>query len=239
MSALIATDLTKEYGDRVALDALSIDVAAGTRTVVVGDNGSGKTTFLRLAAGLLEPTSGQVTVDGHPAGSLGARAAVSYIPDTPVLYDDLGVGEHLEYVSRMHGRRDWIDRAAMLLDRLGILDRADALPGQLSRGLRQKASIAVGLVRPFSVLLVDEPFVGLDAAGRTTFVDLLDESVADGATVVMVTHQLDQVGWADRVVVLSDGHVVEDRRPEPGEAPQDEPGHGGEPQPHADGHDRA
>jgi ABC-type multidrug transport system ATPase subunit len=163
-------------------------------------------------AGLLEPTDGEVTVGGEPAGSLDARAAVSYIPDTPVLYDDLGVAEHLEYIARMHGREDWLDYAVMLLDRLDITDRADALPGQLSRGLRQKASIAVGLVRPFSVLLVDEPFVGLDAAGRATFVDLLDESVASGASVVVVTHQLDQVDWADRVLVFSDGRLVEDRR---------------------------
>ena len=139
---------------------------AGQSVALVGHNGSGKSTFLAMAAGLLELSDGEITVLGEPAGSSPARAAVSYLPDAPVLYDDLSVREHLAYVAALHGVP--IDEADLdeLLDRLGLRDRADDLPARFSRGLRQRTSIALGLVRPFELLLVDEPFVGLDASGK-------------------------------------------------------------------------
>ena len=138
----------------------------GEAVALIGHNGSGKTTFLRIAAGLLEPSDGTVLIDGHPAGSLPARAAMAYLSDSPTFYEDLSVWEHLEYVARLHGHDDWEQDAADLLDHLGLYDRADDLPTSFSRGLRQKASIAMGFIRPFDVLLVDEPFVGLDASGQ-------------------------------------------------------------------------
>src|ERR1700731_2341364 len=100
-SALEAKGLTKAYGDLVALEPLDLEVGEGELVMVVGPNGSGKTTFLRMAAGLLEASDGEVLVDGFPAGSLEARAALSYIPDNPVLYDDLTLAEHLHYIARL------------------------------------------------------------------------------------------------------------------------------------------
>lgn len=96
--ALRAASLTKSYGELVALEPLDLSVPAGQRLALVGHNGSGKTTFIKMAAGLLEPTSGTVTVQGEQAGSLAARALLSYVPDEPVLYDDLSVLEHREVV---------------------------------------------------------------------------------------------------------------------------------------------
>jgi ABC-2 type transport system ATP-binding protein len=171
---LEAKDLTASYQDYTALQDVTCRVKAGTTVALVGPNGAGKSTFMRLAAGLLEPSAGHVTVDGHPAGSVEARALMSYLPDTPALYDDLSVNEHLEYVARMHGVDDWEDRAADLLERLGLASRADDPPGGFSRGMRQKASIALAFVRPFGVLLADEPFDGLDPPSRQA----LDELVA-------------------------------------------------------------
>ena len=113
-------------------------------------------------------------IDGHPAGSLPARAALAYLSDSPTFYEDLSVWEHLEYVARLHGHEDWEQDAADLLDHLGLYDRADDLPTSFSRGLRQKASIAMAFIRPFDVLLVDEPFVGLDASGKAALMELLD-----------------------------------------------------------------
>ncbi len=207
---LVTAGLGKDYDETVALDDLSVSVDAGERVMVVGPNGSGKTTLLRVTAGLLEPTSGKVAVAGAPPGSLPARAATSYIPDTPVLYDDLSVAEHLEYVGRLHGNEDWEDSAAELVERLGLEDRVDDLPARFSRGLRQKTSIALGLVRPFSLLLVDEPFVGLDAGGREALLELLDESAAAGAAVMVATHQLEFVEQASRCLGLRDGSLVYD-----------------------------
>jgi ABC-type multidrug transport system ATPase subunit len=204
---LVAEGLTKDYGELVALAPLDLSIPDGQRVVVVGHNGSGKTTLLRMAAGLLEPSGGAVSIDGHPAGSLPARAATCYVPDDPVLYDDLSVAEHLEYTARLHGMVEWEDRATELVDRLGLAGRADDLPSRFSRGLRQKTSVALALLRPFGLLLVDEPFVGLDPPGRQTLLELLDEV---GATLVVATHQLDYVGRAQRCLALRDGVLTYD-----------------------------
>ena len=207
---LVATGLTKSYEDLVALAPLDLTLRRGELAVLVGHNGSGKTTFLGLCAGLLEATGGELLVALHDAGSFEARAATSYLPDQPVLYDDLSVLEHLEYVARMHGVEDWQDRGHDLLDRLGLAHRADDLPSRFSRGLRQKTAIALALVRPFDLLLVDEPFVGLDPQGRDAMVALLAESHEAGAAVIVATHQLDFVQRAQRCLALRDGDLVFD-----------------------------
>ena len=155
-----------------------------------------------MAAGLLEPTSGTVTVQGEQAGSLAARALLSYVPDEPVLYDDLSVLEHIEFTCRLHGCQDWEDRAARLLDELGLATWAENLPSRFSRGMRQKTSIVLGLVRPFSVLIVDEPFVGLDPPGQEAFVKLLEEAADGGASILVATHQLDYAATADRLSLI-------------------------------------
>lgn len=207
---LVADEATKAYADLVALAPLSLAVPAGEMVALVGHNGSGKSTFLRLAAGLLELTAGEITVAGAPAGTSDARAALSFLPDEPVLYDDLSVLEHLEYVARLHGVEAWDERAHELLDRLGLAARAEGLPSRFSRGLRQKSAIALALVRPFDLLLVDEPFVGLDPQGRDAMVALLDEAHRGGAAVIVATHQLDFVQRADRCLALRDGDLVFD-----------------------------
>ena len=148
MHALETLGLAKTYGDLVALEPLDLVVPEGQRVVVVGHNGSGKTTLLRMAAGLLDPSAGEARVLGVPAGSLEARAAVSYLSDNPVLYDDLSVLEHLEYVCRLHDADDWQERGVGLLAEMGLSERADDLPSRFSRGLRQKTAIILGLIRP-------------------------------------------------------------------------------------------
>jgi ABC-type multidrug transport system ATPase subunit len=213
---LVTEKLGKDYDETVALEDLTVRVEEGERVIVVGPNGSGKTTLLRVTAGMLEPSQGRVEVVGAPAGSLPARAATSYIPDAPVLYDDLSVAEHLEYVGRLHGTDDWEEWGQELVVRLGLEERVDDLPARFSRGLRQKTSIALGLVRPFSLLLIDEPFVGLDAGGRQGLLELLDESAAAGAAVVVATHQLEYVDQASRCLGLRDGRLVYDGPATPG-----------------------
>ena len=207
---LHAADLTASYADYTALQGLSCVIEDGSTVALVGPNGAGKSTFLRLAAGLLEPSGGQVTIDSYPAGSLEARALVSYLPDTPALYDDLSLNEHLEYVARMHGVEAWEDWAAELLDRLGLASRGDDPPGGFSRGMRQKASIALAFVRPFSVLLADEPFDGLDPPSRTALDELAAEAAGAGAAVILATHRVEVVEQADRCLAIEDGRLVYD-----------------------------
>ena len=207
---LATMQLEKSYGETTALMPLDLRVRPGEAVVLIGHNGSGKTTLLRMLAGLLEPSSGEAEVSGHPVGSLGARAATSFLSDTPTFYDDLSVWEHLEYTARLHGVEDWEQRAADLLGHVGLYDRADDLPTRFSRGLRQKAAITLALVRPFDVLLVDEPFVGLDATGKVALLELLDAVHRDGASLIVATHELDFVNRVDRCVALRDGQVVHD-----------------------------
>jgi ABC-type multidrug transport system ATPase subunit len=208
--ALVTDELTKAYADLVALAPLDLVVPAGQLVALVGHNGSGKSTLLRMVAGLLDPTDGTVVVYGEPAGSIPARAATSYLPDEPVLYDDLSVREHLVYVAALHGAAPSDEQIDALLERIGLLHRADDLPARFSRGLRQKTSIALGLVRPFALLLVDEPFVGLDEPGRRAMIDLLDTAHATGAAVVVATHDPSFVERVDRCLALRDGVVVHD-----------------------------
>ncbi|MCU1454724.1 MAG: putative transporter ATP-binding protein [Acidimicrobiales bacterium] len=208
--AVESIGLSKSYADLVALHPLDLAVAGGQSVALIGHNGSGKSTFLRLAAGLLEPTAGEVEIAGWPTGSPEARATTSFLPDDPVLYDDLSVREHVEYVSRLHSGPGWDDYAEELVGRLSLIDRVDDLPSRFSRGLRQKTSIVLALVRPFSVLLVDEPFVGLDQTGKAALLEMLDEVHEDGAATVVATHDPDFVERVDRCIALRDGEVVFD-----------------------------
>ncbi len=209
-SVLATSGLAKDYGDGFGLEPVDLALGAGELVVLVGPNGAGKSTLIGLCAGLLEPTEGEVLIAGEPAGSLVARTATSYLPDNPVLYDDLSLHEHLEYVARLHGVDDWRPLAEYLLERLDLADRADDLPSRFSRGMRQKVSLALALVRPFDLLLVDEPFVGLDAPSQVTLVKLLLDAVAVGATALVSTHQLDLADEADRCLGLRDGELVHD-----------------------------
>ncbi len=204
-TAIVAHALTKTYDDVAALSDFDTTCSEGELIALVGHNGSGKSTFLRLAAGLLEPTSGEVTVYGATAGSLDARADVSFIPDEPVLYEDLSVNEHIEFIGRLHGEEDWPEHADGLLDALSLTERAEDLPVRFSRGLRQKTALVLGLVRPFSVLAIDEPFVGLDPAGQRALTELLVDTAANGACVIVATHQLDLLDHAHRCIGLRNG----------------------------------
>src|SRR6266511_1810860 len=176
-SVIALRGLSKRYGDVVALEGLDLEVAAGECVALIGHNGSGKTTTMRLAAGQLEPTSGSVTVAGID----------------------------------IHRARDALDeRIAVLLDVLDLRERRDFLPVQLSRGMRQKTQIACTLVRPFQVLLLDEPVVGLDPPSQASLRELLEEAKSEGIAIVLSTHQLRfSEGLADRAVVLHDGRVID------------------------------
>lgn len=205
---LVVESLSHTYGDFLALAPCELEIGLGEFVALVGPNGAGKTTLMMTIAGLLEPSAGSVQIHGHPAGSVRARAAVSYIPDNPVLYDDLSLNEHLEYIARMHGVPDWRPRAEALLRRFGLESWADRLPSEFSRGMRQKASIAIGLIRPFLLLVADEPFDGLDPAGRSVLFDLLKEACQAGSTAIVSTHRSDVIETAGRCVALDDGELV-------------------------------
>jgi ABC-2 type transport system ATP-binding protein len=213
-AAVVTRGLCKRYGDADALVPLDLRINDGQRVTLIGHNGSGKTTLLRMLTGMLEPSEGSATIAGHAIGSVEARAAVSYLSDQPVFYDDLSVWEHLEYIARLHGTEDWEQQAVDVVDMVGLMPRVDDLPMTFSRGLKQKAAIAMAFVRPFDVMLVDEPFVGLDQVGREALLELFALAHADGATLVVATHELSTVKLSDRLIALSSGQVTYDGTPE-------------------------
>lgn len=212
-AALSTSRLTKTYGERPALEPLDLDVEVGQHVALVGHNGSGKTTLLKMAAGLLDPSSGSVSIAGHESGSEGARRALSWLSDNPTFYDDLSLWEHLEYVARLHGVEDWQPVAESLVERVGLSERRDQIPTTFSRGLRQKAAITLACVRPFDVLLVDEPFVGLDESGKGALLALFDEAADRGATLLVATHELSFVDRVGRLLALRDGRITYDGPP--------------------------
>ncbi len=212
-AAIETIGLSKRYGDAPALWPLDLRIGSGERISLIGHNGSGKTTLMRMLVGMLEPTEGTATISGHPIGSIEARAAVSYLADQPVFYDDLTVWEHLEYIARLHGTDDWEQQAVDLVDMVGLMDRVDDLPTTFSRGLKQKAALTMAFVRPFDVMLIDEPFVGLDRLGREALLELLTLAHGDGATLVVATHELSSVKESSRLIALSSGEVTYDGDP--------------------------
>jgi ABC-2 type transport system ATP-binding protein len=205
------------YGRLVALAGLDLQVGAGECVALIGANGSGKSTAVRAIAGLLEPSGGSVRVCGldphrEPEAEQ-ARAELSLVPDTPVLYDDLTVRQHLELVALSHGVADDESdaRITALLARLGLAERETFLPHELSRGMRQKTQIACALLRPSSVLVLDEPVVGLDPPSQGLLYELLRESTRDGKAVLLTTHQIAFAdGLADRAVMLQEGEVSDE-----------------------------
>ncbi len=214
---LAVEGLRRTYGEFEALAGLDLRIAAGECVALIGHNGSGKTTAVRLIGGLLEPSAGRVEVCGlsihDEQQSTAARAALSLVLDTPMLYGDLTVREHLELVVLAHGvAPEALDeRIDSMLERLDVDARADSFPGQLSRGMRQKLALACALIRPFRVLVLDEPVVGLDPSTQEVLRDLLIEAKRAGAAVLLTTHQLAFArGIADRAVLLADGVVVQD-----------------------------
>jgi ABC-2 type transport system ATP-binding protein len=213
---LETTGLRREYGRLVALAGLDVTVAAGECVALIGANGSGKSTAVRAIAGLLEPTAGAVRVCGHDPhtepDAERARAALALVPDTPLLYDDLTVREHLLLVALAHGvyGSDIDDRIDALLDRLGLAARADFVPRELSRGMRQKTQLACALIRPAALLVLDEPVVGLDPPSQRLLGELLRAAKAAGGAVLLTTHQMAFAdGLADRALVLEEGEVVD------------------------------
>jgi heme exporter protein A len=205
---LAAEGLVRAFGPTKVLRGVDLSVAAGETVVVAGPNGAGKTTLLRCLAGLMRPTRGEVRVLGRRLRGADpeARRPIGLVSHQSLLYDDLTVRENLVFAGRLHALPDPAAAAERLLGELELSDRADESPRGLSRGLLQRAAIARALVHDPRVVLLDEPFTGLDATGAERFRALLAGRVASGRALVLVTHHLAEA-WelATRVAVLVRG----------------------------------
>jgi ABC-2 type transport system ATP-binding protein len=205
--------LRRVYGAFVAVDALSFTADGGEIVGLIGPNGAGKTTTLRTLAGILRPTAGRVLVDGHDivTDPIEARRRLAFMPDEPHLFEYMTVEEHLRLIARLYDVPDFDRRAGALLDELEMAGKERALPGELSRGMRQKVVIACGLVRDATVLLFDEPLTGLDPIGIRRMRDTIVRRAREGATVLVSSHLLHLVQEVcTRVIIMDGGRKIAD-----------------------------
>jgi heme exporter protein A len=200
--------LTRAFGALQALRGVDLDARAGELLAIAGPNGAGKTTLLRILAGLMRPTSGEVLVRGSrlTRSEPGPRRAIGLLSHQTFLYDDLTPAENLHFAARLYGLEDPASAVRTALDEVGLSARAATPVRHLSRGLLQRAAIARALLHRPDVLLLDEPFTGLDAPAADRFRTLLRAQLAEGRALVLVSHHLAEV-WelATRVAVLADG----------------------------------
>ncbi len=202
--------LTRRYGQRRALDGVSFTLRAGEALALFGPNGAGKTTLLRVLAGLLKPSSGSARIEGESLpGTAATRGRTGLVSHHSLLYGPLTALENVTFTARLHGLAQPEQAARRALARLGVEDRADTPVRLLSRGLSQRVSIARALVHEPRVVLADEPYTGLDAAGAAALTRVLRELLAQGTTLVLVTHQLDEgLALATQTAVLLAGRFA-------------------------------
>ncbi|NND96180.1 MAG: ABC transporter ATP-binding protein [Pirellulaceae bacterium] len=184
--------LRKLYDDYLAVDGLSFTLAPGEICGLVGPNGAGKTTTLRCLAGLIPATEGRLRV-AHcdvAADSLQIKKRLAYVPDDPPLFDDLTVGQHLDFIGRLYQVDDYHNKAQSLLQRFHLTDKTDAGATTLSRGMRQKLAVCCAYLFDPDVLLLDEPLTGLDPPGIRTLLDSIRERASRGAVVIISSHLL-------------------------------------------------
>ena len=204
---------SSDTGSLTAVADLSFEVRGGEIVGLIGPNGAGKTTTLRALAGILRPTSGRVFIDGHDivADPLEAKRRLAFMPDEPHLFEYLTVTEHLRLVARLYGVADIEQRSAALLDELELKGKERSLPGELSRGMRQKVVIACGLVRDATTLLFDEPLTGLDPLGIRRMRETIVARGRAGAAILLSSHLLHLVEEiCTRVIIMDRGQKIAD-----------------------------
>lgn len=208
-AAIAARGLSKRFGPVVALQGVDLDVTAGTALAVLGPNGAGKSTLLRLLAGLSRPTSGSLEVGNARRSRSAARGQVGYAGHATFLYPTLTARENLIFAARLYGVADPSARADVLLEEQGLTAVAERPAGGFSRGMAQRLAIARALVHDPAVVLLDEPFAGLDRSSSEQLKLRLARLSAAGRTLILVTHELSIASaLADAAIVLARGCVV-------------------------------
>ena len=212
-AAIALKDVSKSYGDVLAVDHVTLTIEKGEIYGLIGPNGAGKTTTIKLLVGLLKPSGGQIIINGFDVqkDALAAKRELGYIPDEPFLYGRLTPWELMDFKGSLHSMKqaDLERRRDELLQLVGLIDYRHELIESFSLGMRQRLAIAVALLPSPPIIVVDEPLVGLDPAGMKRVKEIFVELAGQGATVFISTHMLHVVEEiADRVGVLNKGRLV-------------------------------
>jgi ABC-2 type transport system ATP-binding protein len=208
--AIDVHDLHKSYGPRRVVDGLTLAVQSGEICGFLGANGSGKTTTIRMLCGLVKPDGGGGTCLGLDIlrNAPQIRLQVGYMTQRFSFYEDLTVAENLNFVADVYDIANRREAVRAIMDRMGLADRADQLAGQLSGGWKQRLALTACVLHKPKLLLLDEPTAGVDAKARREFWDLIHDMAADGLTVLVSTHYMDEAERCARIVYLSDGRLV-------------------------------
>jgi ABC-2 type transport system ATP-binding protein len=208
--AISTHDVQKRYGHIKALKGLSLDIEAGQIFGLIGANGAGKTTFIKLLVGISRPDAGSLQLLGldplHAQAEL--RQRIGYMPQSPALYDDLTAAENVTFFGRAHRLTNLRRQVEEALDFVELSQRADDPVGNLSGGMRQRVSLACALVHQPSLLLLDEPTAGIDLKLRASFWKHFNKLAAGGATILVSTHQMDEAAHCDKLAIISQGRLV-------------------------------
>ena len=209
-AAIDARGLTKRYGGRAVVDRFSIRVERGQIFGFLGPNGSGKTTTIRMLCGLLTPDEGEGTCLGYDLRREAAaiKRNVGYMTQRFSLYDDLSIEENLDFVARMYDVADRRQAVAAMLERLGLTARRRQLAGTLSGGWKQRLALASCILHAPQLLLLDEPTAGVDPKARRDFWEQIHELAADGITVLVSTHYMDEAERCHRLAYIAWGKLL-------------------------------
>lgn len=202
-------NLTRRFGEFVAVDHVNFEVQEGEVVGYLGPNGSGKTTTIRMLLGLLEPSDGSATVMGFDAfnQSENVRARTGYMSQKFAIYDDLTVQENLRFYAGVYGITDKV-RVARTLERVGLRGHESTLTRSLSAGWRQRLALGIALVHEPRLLFLDEPTSGVDPTARRAFWDLIYELAESGVTILVTTHYMDEAEYCERVGIMRDGKLL-------------------------------
>lgn len=205
------TGLRVRRGRTLVIPDLTLGAATGAVTGLLGPSGCGKTTLIRCLAGIQRAEEGRVVVLGEPAGSPANRARVAYVTQASSVYPDLTVRQNLRYFAAIHGTDDDTVRSA--LDHVGLTGREDDLTGNLSGGQRTRVSLAAALLAEPDLYLLDEPTVGLDPVLRRDLWRLFTDLAADGRSLLVSSHVMDEAARCDRVLLMRSGRLIADATP--------------------------
>lgn len=204
-------NVTKKYGKLIANDNVSFDIKPAEISILAGPNGAGKSTLIKSIAGLLK-FKGKILINGMENKSADAKRNLGYIPEAPVLYDMLTTWEHMEFIARAYSLDNWKDYAGTLFERFELSDKKKKLGSELSKGMQQKVSICCGLLAKPSIILFDEPFVGLDPHAIKELKALIVELKNQGGSVLISTHMLDSVtDFWDSTNIMVNGKIAANR----------------------------
>lgn len=205
---IIVDNVSKKYGKVLANDSISFVAQDGNIVVLLGPNGAGKSTIIKSIVGFLR-YKGNITINDYDNKSLEAKKLIGYVPEIPVMYPNLSVEEHMEFIARAYRLKDYKEYADELLKRMELFDKKKKFGDELSKGMQQKLSICCALLTKPRVILFDEPMIGLDPHAIKELKSIFTELRDDGCTVLVSTHMIDSVDmlW-DQTVIMKNGKVA-------------------------------